>query len=728
MKTRFLKSILALAMMAMALPMMGQDYVNVNLKNGEINKFLLDNMTKIFTSKTDAQGNQFSDYQFQYVVTADGENVYVLDDIESLTFVKSDEPVIPDGPEAIDLGLPSGTKWASYNVGATKPEEYGGFFAWGETEEKETYTWKNYIHCDGTSITCHDLGSNISGTEYDVAHVKWGGNWCMPTEKDYYELLDNCTEEWTTLNGVNGRKFTSKINGNSIFFPAAGYSSYEDLYYAGEEGYYWSSTQSHNSDYAMYFWCFSGWSGCYDGIFRYIGQSVRPVEKPKANDVPAEAIDLGLPSCTKWASCNVGASKPEEYGGYYAWGETEEKETYTWETYIYCNGSWETCYDLGNDISGTEYDVAHVKWGDKWCMPTENDIKELRNYCTIEWTTINGVNGEKFTSKINGNSIFLPAAGYSWNGNLNDVGEGYGYWTSTPYYSWDANYYGLSSGQRYLLSSRSSGNSVRPVMHFMPLKLSTQPSLVKIGEEAILEITSGNGSYTAESDDESVAMVRVNDNSTLTITGNTLGVAKITVTDNISGRTAIVYALVTKNGLPDDLVDLLPDYFSTTWHGFIPEGWFALFGTEERPSQTSYGSGTRMFDFASGGDFTKGIYFREGYVEYGSTEGYPLTLESGKGYLFNFTTAMWKDNGTNTRFEIINSAGEVVFVQVVDNSPDLKGRTDAVYGASKHSFAFKPDVSGNYVIRWTSSGYETGAPDYMEIILANPQVKYVPTE
>ncbi|MBQ2195316.1 MAG: hypothetical protein II407_00065, partial [Prevotella sp.] len=105
-------------------------------------------------------------------------------------------------PEAVDLGLPSGTKWASFNVGATKPEEYGGYYAWGETEEKERYDWDTYIHCDGASNTCHDLGSDISGTQYDIAHVKWGGNWCMPTYEDFEELNDNCTSEWTTLNGV----------------------------------------------------------------------------------------------------------------------------------------------------------------------------------------------------------------------------------------------------------------------------------------------------------------------------------------------------------------------------------------------------------------------------------------------------------------------------------------------------------------------------------------------
>ena len=84
-------------------------------------------------------------------------------------------------PHLIDLGLPSGTKWACCNVGADTPEAYGGYYAWGETEEKSTYSWSNYIHCNGSRETVHDIGSDIAGTEYDVAHVKWGGSWVMPS-------------------------------------------------------------------------------------------------------------------------------------------------------------------------------------------------------------------------------------------------------------------------------------------------------------------------------------------------------------------------------------------------------------------------------------------------------------------------------------------------------------------------------------------------------------------
>ena len=191
------------------------------------------------------------------------------------------------------------------------------------------------------------------------------------------------------------------------------------------------------------------------------------------------AIDLGLPSGTKWASCNIGATKPEEYGGYYAWGETEEKEVYTEVTYKYATGVDATGVDtngdgwydeggsyqsLGDDISGTDYDVAHVRWSGNWCMPTKDDINELLGNCTSEWTTLNGVNGYKFTGP-NGNSIFLPAAGYRWGGYLNFAG-GNGYYWSSPQ---DPNSYGayflyFYSGTAYWdFRYRCRGQSVRPV-------------------------------------------------------------------------------------------------------------------------------------------------------------------------------------------------------------------------------------------------------------------------
>ncbi|MBR6181214.1 MAG: hypothetical protein IKQ77_08390 [Prevotella sp.] len=140
-------------------------------------------------------------------------------------------------------------------------------------------------------------------------------------------------------------------------------------------------------------------------------------------------IDLGLPSGTKWACCNVAADKPTAYGDYYAWGETEKKSTYDLSTYIYCNGDWSTCQNLGEDIAGTEYDVAHVKWGGSWKMPTEEQQMELENNCTYEWTTVKGVKGGKFKGK-NGGSIFLPAAGRRNESGLEDAGSAGYYWLS----------------------------------------------------------------------------------------------------------------------------------------------------------------------------------------------------------------------------------------------------------------------------------------------------------
>lgn len=179
--------------------------------------------------------------------------------------------------EAIDLGLPSGTKWASWNVGASKPEEYGGYYAWGETEEKDYYDWDTYTHCDGSEETCHHIGDDIAGTEYDVAHVKWGGSWRMPTRAQQDELRENCTREWTQQNGVNGSRVTGP-NGNSIFLPAAGgrwryYHNYE-----GTNGHFWSSSLNSDLEYgACYLGFVTYWWDWGNDRSRSYGNSVRPV-------------------------------------------------------------------------------------------------------------------------------------------------------------------------------------------------------------------------------------------------------------------------------------------------------------------------------------------------------------------------------------------------------------------------------------------------------------------
>ena len=193
---------------------------------------------------------------------------------------KKSNGLCPDGdhPHMIDLGLPSGTEWACCNVGAEKPEGIGDFYAWGEIKEKDEYDWNNYEYCNGTSRSCHDLGSNICGTKYDVAYVKWGNEWQMPTDEQFQELIDYCDSEWTTVNGVKGRRFTSKKNGKSIFLPADGDCSGSEPYTRGKNGNYWSGTPKSNTNSAYYFDFGSNYLsvGCW---YRNNGHTIRPVAR-----------------------------------------------------------------------------------------------------------------------------------------------------------------------------------------------------------------------------------------------------------------------------------------------------------------------------------------------------------------------------------------------------------------------------------------------------------------
>ena len=135
-----------------------------------------------------------------------------------------------------------------------------------------------------------------------------------------------------------------------------------------------------------------------------------------------EYVDLGLPSGLKWATCNVGATKPEEYGDYYAWGEIKPKQCYDDDNYTYKSNP---------ETLPLSADAANVNWGGKWRMPTRAEQDELRNHCTWEWTTLNGIKGCKVISKKNGNSIFLPAAGYRYYDNLYNAGSYGYYWSSS---------------------------------------------------------------------------------------------------------------------------------------------------------------------------------------------------------------------------------------------------------------------------------------------------------
>ena len=165
-----------------------------------------------------------------------------------------------------------------------------------------------------------------------------------------------------------------------------------------------------------------------DGVVGISPQSMKGIVMINGH----EAVDLGL--SVKWATCNVGANSPEELGGYYAWGELKEKGNYSEDTYKYYNKDG-TNIDIGANISGTSYDIAHVKWGAGWRMPTSEEMDELSD-CHRIWTFVNDVGGLKFTGP-NGNSIFLPATGYCKGFEKKSMSSG-NYWVadmSSIYYN-----------------------------------------------------------------------------------------------------------------------------------------------------------------------------------------------------------------------------------------------------------------------------------------------------
>ena len=179
-------------------------------------------------------------------------------------------------PHLIDLGLPSGTKWSCCNVDANNPEDYGGYYAWGETEVKDVYNWSTYVHCDGSDDTCHDLGSDISGTVYDVAHVRWGGSWVMPTATQFQELIDNCSEMKDVFINHERCCQLTFANGGYIIFPHAGH--FWNNIKMSDNSNYWSSTRFPSDPDAVYRLFLKYAQATVDYTYtRCYGRTVRPV-------------------------------------------------------------------------------------------------------------------------------------------------------------------------------------------------------------------------------------------------------------------------------------------------------------------------------------------------------------------------------------------------------------------------------------------------------------------
>lgn len=212
--------------------------------------------------------------------------------------VQAPKPVQPSKPtsgyqnghEWVDLGLPSGTKWATMNVGASSPSDYGSYFAWGETSSKSNYTWENLKYrISGDSYDNVKFSKYVTDSKYgnvddkceldlsdDAAYVNWGRGWRIPSKSQKDELLKKCKWTWTNMGGHNGYKVVGP-NGNSIFLPAAGYRRGGSLDYAGSYGSYWSRSLYTSDGWGAYSLTFDSSDVYWYDYTRRYGRSVRPV-------------------------------------------------------------------------------------------------------------------------------------------------------------------------------------------------------------------------------------------------------------------------------------------------------------------------------------------------------------------------------------------------------------------------------------------------------------------
>lgn len=389
-----------------------------------------------------------------------------------------------NGYSYVDLGL--SVKWATLNIGANSMEDIGEYYAWGETTPyNKQFTYRNYgwKHCPCSPDA-------VLSSIYDAATELWGDSWRMPTADEQEELIKNCDWIWVEdFNGssISGYAATSKKNGKSIFLPASKFISGTSSYTPKEnDAIYWSASThtiagQYNFQAGSVAEClaFETTAGMVNPVKMDIwqmgsGATIRPVVGtpndyyPDPDDVTHDEaetqrqgysvsgvkgnytyVDLGLPSRTLWATYNIGAELPTEYGDYFAWGETSPKDLYVDETYEFFNGfseGKEPCTQLtkyvwdknygrpdGKSTLDHEDDAAYVNWGSDWCMPTYEQVMELGELCEF-WRKDIVVNGKKIIgyvgeSLLNGNRIYIPAAGWEYSTTPNSKLHLW-YWTS----------------------------------------------------------------------------------------------------------------------------------------------------------------------------------------------------------------------------------------------------------------------------------------------------------
>lgn len=345
-----------------------------------------------------------------------------------------------DKVEYVDLGLPSGNLWAKCNLGASAPEAYGDYYAWGEVEPKQVYTYPNHKwYKEGAPSLGFTKYNNEDGKlsledEDDAVIQKLGNGWRTPTLADFRELTNQkyTTIKKTTLNGVAGYQIKSKKNGKSIFIPFAGFRNDKPQtreISSDQTVAVCMTNQRRIDDLVFNCWAFAFEQ---DRIRRYgkrrpDGISIRPVKGPGV-PVPNDCVDLGLASGLLWAKYNMGATEPTDRGNYYAWGETSTKKKYYSDNYKYYKWKGDdfkgiTKYNEedGKTVLDLEDDAARANLGVGYRIPTKADWEELLEDCKWEavTTTLSEIIDPSQTKIIarwkvtgpNGNSIVLPMTG-----------------------------------------------------------------------------------------------------------------------------------------------------------------------------------------------------------------------------------------------------------------------------------------------------------------------------
>lgn len=434
-----------------------------------------------------------------------------------------------------DLGLPSGAKWATCNLGAEQPEELGSLYAWGITEEyfpQQKYKWEDgsgriLKYCTNPDKGAVDNKLTLDD-EDDVVNIHYGEGWHIPTKAQFKELNDYCSWTYTTKNSVIGYEVKGP-NGKTIFLPM---NSASACYYGSsslvpDECQCAYHTHLTSSSYG-YSWQTSRWQGMYlrpvyggraaiqkislaktgitvlvnghaqavadvipsnawrDGlrwesldvgiatvndvgtimgvapgttqVIVHGGENIEAtcevtVVSDESNIYTPQAIDMGLPSKTCWAEHNIGAISPEDYGLYYAWGESYSRVAFEYNYNQY------TTYSK-------EKDAASLAYGPEWTTPSKDQIEELLSSCSYELVTINGVLCHKVTSPITKNSIVIPFSGMKLRNHVNFANEMAKLWscTETEGDTSSGQYlYLYSKGERCLSWSKYFGMTIRPV-------------------------------------------------------------------------------------------------------------------------------------------------------------------------------------------------------------------------------------------------------------------------